>query len=336
MTTIHKQSVLAALLLIAAPAGAHHSPAMFDMTSERVIEGTVTEFAWRNPHVYIAMEVVGPGGELVEQQIEAGPAANFVALGIGADSIRRGEHIVVRVKPNRSGPGRTVLGWLLTKSDGTVIPLHVRAMAATAPSTAEASSLAGVWVPQATGFSNLSFAAREWPLTDKGLAAVAETRDARLAARSECVPFGPPAIMALPITTIVEISDAQVTFKLDYMNAERIVHLDQRHPDGLEPTLPGHSIGYWEGGTLVVDTIGFTAHPEGYAFDLPSSTAKHMIERFTLSADRKHVDYVAIVEDSEYFAEPVTHRSQWDYRPEQKPSGLPCDPEAARRFAADE
>jgi hypothetical protein len=104
----------------------------------------------------------------------------------------------------------------------------------------------------------------------------------------------------------------------------------------LEPTLLGHSVGRWEGDTLVVETVGFTAHPEGYAFDLPSSATKRIVERFSLDADRKHLDYEATVEDPEYLAAPVTHRGQWDYRPEQKPSGLPCEPEVARRFASGE
>jgi hypothetical protein len=135
---------------------------------------------------------------------------------------------------------------------------------------------------------------------------------------------------------IVDVKDSSVTFTLDVMNVERVVDLDRPPPAETEPTLLGHSVGRWEGDTLVVETVGFTAHPEGYAFDLPSSSAKRVVERFTLNADRKHLDYEATVEDPEYLAETVTHRTQWDYRPEQKPSGLPCEPEVARRFASDE
>jgi hypothetical protein len=98
----------------------------------------------------------------------------------------------------------------------------------------------------------------------------------------------------------------------------------------------GHSIGRWEGATLVVDTVGYAAHPEGFAFDTPSSAAKHVVERFTLNADRKHLDYEAIVDDAEYFASPVIHRGQWDYRPNQQPSGLPCDRDSASRFATEQ
>jgi hypothetical protein len=48
-----------------------------------------------------------------------------------ADSVRPGDHIVLRAKPNRASATGTVLGWLLTRGDGTTIPLHVRAVAPT-------------------------------------------------------------------------------------------------------------------------------------------------------------------------------------------------------------
>jgi hypothetical protein len=330
---------LAVLLLAAAEAlpirtaAAHHSPAMFDLNRDVTLEGVITDISWRNPHVYFELQVVGADGRAVTQQVEAGPASNLVPLGIDASSLRSGDRVRVQVKPNRRGEGE-VLGWLLTKADSTVIPLHVRAIPPTEPGAAEAATLAGTWVPQGTGFAALAAAARTWPLTDVGRAAVEATSAARDASRSACIPFGPPALMSLPSTVQIAITAAAVTFELDVMGARRIVHLDRTdHPAALEPSLHGHSIGRWEGGTLVVDTVGYAAHPDGYAFDLPSSASKHVVERFALAADRKHIDYEAVVEDAEYLTAPVSHRAQWDYRPEQGPSNLPCDTAVAGRFA---
>jgi hypothetical protein len=142
--------------------------------------------------------------------------------------------------------------------------------------------------------------------------------------------------MSLPGIATVEVGSAEVVFTIDAMNARRVVHLDRSSaPPGLEPSLLGYSLGRWENGTLIVETTHFTAQPEGYAFDLPSSTAKRIVERFALSADRKHLEYEATVEDPEYLAAPVSHRTLWDYRPERKPANLPCDPEAASRFATE-
>jgi hypothetical protein len=337
MLPVVRACPLAMLPLFALPAAAHHSPAAFDLNQDVFLEGTVREFSWRNPHVYITLEVTRPDGSTVIQEIEAGPASNLAPQGFDAMSLKPGDRVSVQVKPNRAGEGRTVLGWLLTMSDGTAMPLHVRAIPPTEAGTDVATNLAGTWVPQGMGFSALAAAARSWPLTDAGRAAVVATREARDIARSECIPFGPPALMVLPSTVIVEIAETEVTFTLDVMNARRVVHLGQStHPAGIEPSLHGHSIGRWEGATLVVDTIGYLPHPDGFAYDTPSTAAKHVVERFTLARDRKHIDYEAIVEDPELLAAPVSHRAQWDYRPDQQPSNLPCETDVARRFAEEQ
>jgi hypothetical protein len=334
MKTTARFSSLATLSLLALPAAAHHSPAMFDLTKDVVFEGTVTELSWGNPHVYFAIEVMDAEGKPRRQRIEAGPASNLVTHGMRADSVRPGDRVVVRAKPNRADAAGTALGWIITKSDGSALPLHVRAITPAAPGNATAVTIAGTWVPSGAGFTSLAVGSRDWPLTAAGRAAVDATREARIRARSECVPFGPPALMTLPSTTIVTVSGTTVTFELDTMGVKRVVHLDRTsHPADLEPTVLGHSIGHWEAGTLVVDTIGFAAHPEGFAFDLPSSATKHIVERFTLADDRKHLQYEATVGDREYLAAPIAHRSEWSYRPDQEPSGLPCDPDVAGRFA---
>jgi hypothetical protein len=325
-----------AILLLALPAAAHHSPVQFDLSRDQILEGTIREYSFRNPHVYFTIDVAGPGGSIVTYQIEAGGASNMTALGFGQDAVSIGEQVVVQVKPNRDPAGRTVLGWLLSKADGTAIPLHVRAMPDTVPGAAEAPSLAGTWVPQGVGFAELAVAARSWPLTETGRATIEATREARDVSRSSCVPFGPPALMVLPSAVMVDLSATKARFRLDVMGAERTVYLDvAEHPSDIEPSLHGHSIGGFEGDTLVVDTIGFSAHPDGYAFDLPSSASKHLVERFTLLPDRKRVEYEAVIEDPEMFSAPVVHRAVWDYRPGQQPSNIPCENEFAGRFTED-
>jgi hypothetical protein len=69
-----------------------------------------------------------------------------------------------------------------------------------------------------------------------------------------------------------------------------------QHPDDLDPTWYGHSIGRWEGDTLVVDTVGYN---DKFWFDgagHPHTTQLHTIERFrrtdlnTLSWDITIID----------------------------------------------
>ena len=154
---------------------------------------------------------------------------------------------------------------------------------------------------------------------------------------AECIPVGAPTLMVYPVVTTIDVSDEEVVFNIDWMTSDRVVHLDMdAHPDDLEPTLHGHSIGHWEGDTLVVDTVGFTPHREGLAFGLPSGEGKHLVERFTVNEDGRHLDYEVTLEDPEYLVEPATYASQWEYRPELEPTGEACDLDVAQRFLEEE
>src|SRR5690242_5490446 len=54
---------LAVFVFLGAPALAHHSQAMFDTSKEILIKGTVTRLEWKNPHIYLIVETVGPDGK---------------------------------------------------------------------------------------------------------------------------------------------------------------------------------------------------------------------------------------------------------------------------------
>ncbi len=96
----------------------------------------------------------------------------------------------------------------------------------------------------------------------------------------------------------------------------------------------GHSIGRWDGGTLVVDTARFTPHRLGNGAGLPSGAGKHLVERFALNAEGG-LTYSFELEDPEYLKERVTGTSQWLYRPDVEYVATPCDRDNARRFLAE-
>jgi len=88
-----------------------------------------------------------------------------------------------------------------------------------------------------------------------------------------------------PVNRVTQTTTAEGerVIDLDYglYNFNRRIHLDMdSHPADLEPTALGHSIGKWEGDTLVVDSIGFTAGV--LAPPTLSSEQLHIVERFTL------------------------------------------------------
>ena len=86
-------------------------------------------------------------------------------------------------------------------------------------------------------------------------------------------------------------------------NFERRIHVGMTaHPDDLEPGYAGHSIGNWEGDTLVVDTIGFT--PGVLSPPTRSSDQMHIVERFTLDTQTMALRRDYSVTDPVYLAAP--------------------------------
>ena len=86
----------------------------------------------------------------------------------------------------------------------------------------------------------------------------------------------------------------------------------------------------------MVDTVQFIEHKQGNSMSVPSGLRKHLVEKFTLSDDHKHLRYDTVLEDPDYVTAPVTYSSDWDYRPDLTPSGLKCDIDVARRFLKEE
>jgi hypothetical protein len=308
---------------------------MFDTTQTVVVDGIVTKYDWRNPHVYMMLRVADAGGMEHEQLIEAGASSVLLPLGLAPTSVAIGERVTIRGNPAKSTSASAVLGRELVKADGSVLPLNIGSAASRkAPTDVAATSIAGTWFPPRAGFGG--FSAQRWSLTERGRAAAAAFTPAT-SAYVDCIPVTAPTLMLYPVASVVEVAPDVVKFHVDWMASERVVYLDGRgHPAKGKPSLHGHSIGHFEGATLVVDTVLFSEHKQGNSMSLPSGPGKHLVERFTLSDDRKHLRYDTVLEDPEYLAAPVTYSSEWDYRPDLTPSGLACDLDVARRFLKEE
>jgi hypothetical protein len=92
---------LAASLVAAAPALAHHSFAMFDFTKTVTIKGTVSEFEWKNPHVIL--HVVGDTGPAEEWWMELTSPGNLARGGWTRTTYKAGDKVVVELSPLRTG-----------------------------------------------------------------------------------------------------------------------------------------------------------------------------------------------------------------------------------------
>jgi hypothetical protein len=107
------------------------------------------------------------------------------------------------------------------------------------------------------------------------------------------------------VNNIAQSKD-KIVMTFGFMDIVRTIHLDMdSHPKNIVPSRAGHSIGKWEGKTLVVDTIGFLPGYLDATFSGTKHSDKmHVTERFSLSEDGKTLNRAYTVEDPLYLAAP--------------------------------
>jgi len=320
---------------LAAPALAHHSAAAFNTQQEVKVTGTVSEYRYRNPHVYMTLQVKKADGSTGLMEVEAGAASVLNPLGFTINSVAAGDMVTIVGNPSRRDPDKLILGKDMFKADGTYYPLNIGSRSVYQAKNETATSIAGTWHSPRTEFTAFLGGARNWPVTEKGKAAMGKV-DSKATTQKDCIPVGAPALMFYPVATTVTVQKDRVVMDVDWMDTERIIYLDgRRHPAATETFLHGHSVGRWEGNTLVVETTNFKEHAMGLSTGLPSSTQKRLTERFTLSPDRKGMVYSGVIEDPVYLTKPVEWTGRWEYRPNMPHSNQKCDLEVARKFLLD-
>ena len=183
---------------------AHHSAAAFDTQKEARVTGTVTEFSFRNPHVYLVLQVKKPDGSTGRLEIEAGAASVLNPLGFTKTSLAVGDVVTIVGNPARAKPDALMLGKDLFKQDGSYYPLFIGSRSVYAAKDAAATTIAGTWFPPFSEMNAFGAAVRSWPLTDAGKAAMASF-DPKATAQKDCIPVGAPALMFYPVATIITV-----------------------------------------------------------------------------------------------------------------------------------
>lgn len=109
----------ALIVVCAATAAAHHSFALYEPTKQIKFSGVVTEFTWRNPHVYIRMDAVDEAtGETRNWLIEGANPGILNRVGWKFNMVKAGDEITVIVAPLRNGEPGALLKQI-TLADGS-------------------------------------------------------------------------------------------------------------------------------------------------------------------------------------------------------------------------
>ncbi|HUL80605.1 MAG TPA: DUF6152 family protein [Gammaproteobacteria bacterium] len=109
-----------------------------------------------------------------------------------------------------------------------------------------------------------------------------------------------------PVNRITQTTvNGEKVIDIDYglYSFTRRIHMADKHPATIAPSNTGHSIGRWDGDTLVVDTVGFA--PGVLSPPTRSSDKLHVVERFTLDGSAAAIKREYTVEDPVYLAAPL-------------------------------
>ena len=318
--------VLLTLVGVSCPAHAHHSDAGYDYDKLLAFEAEVIGYSFRNPHITIEVEILSGVAETTRWEIEAGSTPVMIRSGWSQDSFEPGDRVVVRAHPARNGQTRAILNSMET-ADGELL----RQSEEDPEATVSATSIEGVWKGQST--YNINLGLNSAPLTMAAEAARENFNYFRDSPVADCVPHPPPMLLDSNIyLNEITFGDNEIILRAEYFDRVRTVYMDGRgHPVNGKRTNVGHSIGWWEGDVLVVDTTLFADHPSGNGRGIPSGSAKHLVERYSLSVDGTRLLVDIVLEDPDHLAEPYSDHIELVYTPNLTLYPYDCDPELSRQ-----
>lgn len=335
-----RPALAVAAALIFASAESHHGFGRFDPSTDIELEGTLTGLDFVNPHSYVYFDVVEADGTVREMGCEMRAATVLRRSGWSPDLFVEGARIVVTGNPHRDDPG-SCYAETLAIGDAPTLERYEqlsdtrrteRNRALRLPSGE--IDLAGDWaqeqyliarppnggrgglVPKsmvaaveagelaAADAPDAGWGPRPVTFTAAGEAAAATLRNAPASAsprvRCEITSVLFDWVFDGPINRIRQGDDV---ITIEYgRGLTRTVYLNLAgHPSDSVPSRAGHSIGHWDGDTLVVDSVGFEAGI--VAGNVPHSERLHVVERFSLDPETLALrrDYVA--EDPAFFAD---------------------------------
>jgi hypothetical protein len=334
---------LSALLvpLLGAPAAyAHHSFAPhFDIDKPVDIAGKVIDYEARNPHSYLHIAAVDENGKTQEYVCESHGVTQLTRNGITPEMLKPGTQLRVDGSLSRHSPTMCFFNNVYFP-DGRALSVNGTRGELTArpPATGQPprTDIFGTWLlAPAAPDPRRSGTSRPQPmmnfLTAAGQAAVAAYDPFRDDPTFRCDPVAIRRVWGAPGTPLsVTRERDSVVLRHEWMDVVRTVDLSTReHPAAGPRTSLGHSIGYFEGDTLVIETANYSAGVLNQYVEeagkptrgLLHSAALTSIERLSFDAERQRLVVEVALKDPEFFT-----RDFDVSRSEYAPSDLSLEP----------
>jgi hypothetical protein len=329
-----------ALIALAAPASAHHGIGRFDPTRELTVEGTLTGLDFVNPHSYVHFNAADANGTPIAMQCEMRAATVLRRSGWSPDMFVPGATIKIHGRPHRDDPHYCYAD-TLTIGDAPTLQRYQQLSENAPANRADRPfrlasgkpNLAGDWAQEQYLMARPPQGAPN--LVPKSLLAAVEAGEVAMADVPNNGWFPPPvtltaagqtasdALRSLPpernprlscqITSILfdwvfdgtinRITQSDDVITMEYgRGLTRTVRMDlAAHPSGIAASRAGHSIGRWDGNTLVVDTVAF--EPGSLAGAVAHSAELHVVERFTLDPETLALKREYVATDPLYFVD---------------------------------
>ena len=310
-------------------AQAHHSHANLDSDNVQVHTGIVSEYRWAMPHVFVKIKAPNPEGEVVEYVIEMVHPPAMVARGWSPDTLKAGDHVTWEGSTDRN-PTRYFTGMNWIEKNGVRISYAGAGAGQEPPEILPSTDFTGLW-RRSSSFGWTYAPPEGMPLTAVGQDLV-DSFNPRDNPQADCRDPGPPRYTVLPYPIqITRPDEGMFIMEGELRQDARIVYLDRDHPAG-PPSQLGHSVGWYEGDELVVETTNFIVDEWGTRAGLDSSSQKHLLERYSLSDDGMILKIFMTVTDPVYLTEPMDIDYSMDKQIDRELVRAPCSKEGAAMF----
>lgn len=307
-----RSSIVAMIFLFAGSAAAHHAfSAFYDTDNVGEITGEVIETFWINPHAGFRIRT----DDGVVWNIETAPVNRLQRLGLDG-SVRVGDRVGFVGAFSRLGRNEVLATNMIMPSGDEVLldpgfagrlGLRDRATGAGGSgATADASS------DEPQGIYRVWTRARrpedrdpERTLTESALAAVDAWDPVTDDPALRCIAPGMPVAMDTPFPLALEEGDGQILMRIEQWDGLRTIHVESGvAEEDPEDSLMGHSVGRWEGQTLVVETTDIS-WPYVDEFGTPKSDEYMLVERFTFNEDSTAMTWEATATDPATYVGPA-------------------------------
>ncbi len=342
-----KLIIAGAACLIASVTNAHHSFAThYDTTNVVEINGVLSGVKMRSPHSFFEVDVVTEDGETETWEVEAHAVPILRRLGISRETLKVGDTVMFRGPRSRRPEKLLLFGAEIETASGEQFEMldSIRkapdyAISDTREGIAGIDRLTGKWM---TFIAGQKVSDSPMPLNDAGREA-RENFNAVDNSSAKCVPSNLPSLLMIPYVYEITRDGNNIDIFHEYAKLRRPVTLGSSVPNVTDPTF-GRRIGRYENDTLIIESDGFPAmsaglasgwEPNGNGADIPSSTQKELVERYTVNNDGSVLTLKYTVTDPAYLTEPFTAKVIWYRMPFDSPIyDFTCDAEIASRSTA--